>query len=199
MNNLSAQELAVVIIGKGYQVFSDDSLNLNMNLIGIRSDHPVFNKFNDILYVIWKFNGEWNLKQFSITTLPGKYYEETPMSPDGCAIMVPGQYPGMWAIGAHFDQTALIQVRECQVYRDKNKDDNFDMDPATIQIGNFRIDCHRKNLIGLSETVDLGSAGCQVHADGLRFENEFMPLMKQASAIHGNSFTYTLLKESDLT
>jgi hypothetical protein len=50
------------------------------------------------------------------------------LNPKGAAILVPGQYCGSHAIGLHQGKyRALRQVKPLPVYRDSNKDMNYDL------------------------------------------------------------------------
>jgi len=193
----NAIEIIKVLKNKNYKIFSNP---FSINLVGVRSKKLKVNYFNDVLAVFYNDkNNDVDYSEYQITTVPGFYYLEHPMNVKGCALLKEGQYPGMWEIGKHFNQTALVQKNNCTVIRDDDKDDVLDFDTGVEETGVFAINCHRKNTPGLSLTVDMGSAGCQVHADYGRFEDEFMPLMVKASAITGNSFTYTLINEKDLS
>jgi hypothetical protein len=65
-----------------------------------------------------------------------------------------------------------------------------------IHEGIFGINIHRSNASGESKVVEKWSAGCQVFQKVNDF-NFFMNVCEKAKGIHGNSFTYTLLEETD--
>lgn len=46
-------------------------------------------------------------------------------------------------------------------------------------------------------TIGLYSAGCQVFESVRDYEDKFIPLVKKAATMYGNSFTYTLVNISD--
>jgi uncharacterized protein YdbL (DUF1318 family) len=50
-----------------YSVFQNDLKPFNLNIVGIRSDNPTVNKFNDLVVVFWKYEGYWNIFQTQIT------------------------------------------------------------------------------------------------------------------------------------
>ena len=54
-----------------YAVFKNDTKPFNLNIVGIRADKPIVNKFNDLLVIFWKYEGYWNVFQTQITTLAG--------------------------------------------------------------------------------------------------------------------------------
>ena len=83
-------------------VFFDGNKQLNVNIIGIRKDNAGTNKFDDFLVMIYK---DKNMKEitkvYPITTDPGDHWLKHPMNPKGTAVLVPGQYRGVWKIGKH--------------------------------------------------------------------------------------------------
>jgi hypothetical protein len=104
----------------------------------------VTNVFDDWLTCSYKIANEWKFHTWKITTDPGKKAMLQYHNPNGVARVVPGQYRGLWAVGLHQGKyEALRQVKPVKVYRDKNKDMNFD--ETTIQEGIFGINCHRSS------------------------------------------------------
>ena len=197
IQKLTEKAIADAMARKGYAFFRNGDYNLN--IIGVRSDQgrKVTNKFDDFLIVTYNANGKLNIKIYSITTEPGRYYMANKLgNAKGTAILVPNQYRGCWQIGKHNGKyDALVQVKPVSVYRDANKDLTYDL--KNIDIGLFGINIHRSNPYGTSATVDNWSAGCQVFANSSDFA-EFMALCNKQKAKYGNSFTYTLLDEKDL-
>jgi len=192
--NLNVLAIVRVLKIKNYVVFEQDHKNFNINIIGIRTNDTNSNSFNDHMCLLWKYMGYWNTMIFPITTDPGHYWRENPMNVKGTAILKPGQYRGMWAIGKHQGKyDALRQVKPCTVYRDNDKDHLITSSGKT-DTGLFGINHHKagKN----STRVDKWSAGCQVQPTESIFKIE-MNIFKQAAENWGNSFTYTLLEESD--
>lgn len=112
------------------------------------------------------------------------------MNSAGTAILMPGQYRGSHKLGLHRGKyEALVQKHPVRVYRDSNKDNKYDMNPAKAQTGLFGINIHKA---GQNSTwVDNWSAGCQVFKKSNDFA-DFISIVKKAIKIHGNSFTYTL-------
>jgi hypothetical protein len=191
MKRFTINELLKVMTEKNYKIFKDGSTNL----IGIRSNNCRPNYFDDSFYDL-RIDG--TLKYYQITTDPGKTCLIKPVNSKGCAILKPGQYQGMWAVGKHKGKyPALVQVKPCTVIRDANRDNKLDFDAKKEETGLFGINCHKARNGIISTLVNGWSAGCQVHAGSNRFDNEFMPDMKKAAVKYGNSFTYTLLVESD--
>lgn len=184
---------------KKYKYFTKG--NYNLNIIGVRSnnDNKVTNKYDDYLVVIYKANDITKRVIYSITTEPGRYYMLNPMNSKGSAILVPGQYCGAWQIAKHRGKyKALCQKKPISVYRDNNKNQIYDLAPHKIDKGIFGINIHRSNEFYTRETVDKYSAGCQVFNDPSQYSS-FMALCEKQKALYGNSFTYTLLDEKELT
>jgi hypothetical protein len=192
-------QIEETVKGKGYKWFENG--NYNLNIVGVRNsstNEEVTNKFDDLLTVSYKTGNIWNFQQYGCTTDPGKYYTENLLNPDGVAILVPGQYRSTYSIGLHQGKyEALKQMKPVQVYRDNNKDNFYDMQPDDIHEGIFGINIHRASATGTSTQIDKWSAGCQVIANYEDF-NKLMLLAKQAEAIWGNSFTYTLIESKDI-
>ena len=182
---------------KGYKVFENDT-PADVNIVGIRSDNVIANSFDDLICVFYKNSGRDCVLYFSATTDPGKYWLKHPMHEEGTAILKPGQYRGAFKIGKHQNKyPALVQKEELTVYRDNDFDDSIDTEGMIEDTGKFGINIHCASHKGKSIEVGKWSAGCQVIADGREFL-VFMALMEYAKETFGNSFTYTLLEESDL-
>lgn len=181
---------------KGYVVFEKDS-PFNLNIIGIRSSNPIPNEFNDILVVLWKNNGIWNITTMTCTTLSGLPYLKTPLNTKGTAILREGQYRGAFKIGKHRGKyEALVQAENLVVYRDNDKDDEYDFDTPS-DVGMFGINIHHASAYGESTVVGKWSAGCQVLADIEEF-NLLMYLAKQSVKHNGERLSYTLLDENEI-
>ena len=188
---------------KGYAFFGlENKAAYNVNIIGVRSDEDIFNEFDDALVVIYRDTKKnWEVRSYSITTDPGKIWMEKPMNSKGCAILVPDQYRGVYKIDGHGKTRyeALWQRGgEVSVYRDANLNHEHDRDAGTITTGNYGINIHRSRSTGESELVNSYSAGCQVFKNASDFK-DFMKLVNKSADKFGNSFTYTLLNEGDIT
>jgi len=183
---------------KGYVWFEDNSnKNYDLNIVGVRNTdvgNKVTNAFDDRITVSYKIDGEWKFHSWPATTDPGKKGVMEFKNAAGVARLVEGQYRGSHTLGLHQGKyEALRQQKPVKVYRDKNKDLNFD--EHTIQEGLFGINIHKAGVD--STYVENWSEGCQVFKKSADFE-EFMAICRKAAAIHGKSFTYTLLKSSDI-
>ena len=133
------------------------------------------------------------------TTDPGKKYLRRPINVDGAAILVPGQYRGVYHIGMHRGKYEALCQRGAtvKVYRDDNRDDILDHEASEIDEGWYGINIHRAHPIREMERVNGYSAGCQVFASPTDF-NEFMQTIRRSQKEFGDSFTYTLIDEADL-
>ena len=193
---MDIKDIIRVMTLKGYSVFQNDSMPLNLNYVGIR-DITSVNTFNDWLVMFWKYRGQWSGFYRPGTTDPGTYYLENPMNSLGTAILKEDQYRGAWKLGLHQGKyEALVQRKEVTVIRDANKDGVLDLDAGTEETGFFGINHHRANAKNESVQVDKWSAGCQVTADPHLYDI-FMQLCKESAEIWGEGLTYTLLNVDD--
>jgi len=188
---------------KGYAFFGlQNKAAYNVNIIGVRSDEDIFNEFDDALVVIYRDTKKnWEVRSYSITTDPGKIWMEKPMNSKGCAILVPDQYRGVYKIDGHGKTRyeALCQRGgEVSVYRDADLNHEHDRDAGTIDKGWHGIKIHRSRSTGEADLVNSYSAGCQVFKNATDFK-DFMKLVNKSADKFGNSFTYSLLNEGDIT
>lgn len=184
---------------KGYAYFTKGYYNLN--IIGVRSNqnNKVTNKYDDYLVVIYNTQTGPKRQIYNITTDPGITYMKAPTNIKGTAILAPGQYRGTYKIDKHRGKyDALCQRNKpVKVYRDNNKDDIYDFNPNSIDVGMFGINIHRSGEFFSNIAINGYSAGCQVFNDPKEF-NSFMRIVREAAKIYGNSFTYTLVTEEDI-
>lgn len=149
-----------------------------VNLAAIR-DLSDPDSWNDaFIYFYWRKSGELVYTQVNeFTTDPGVKCLKVPQNPKGCAILAEGWSRRGWKLGYHKGYEALQQCSPVKVYRDNNKDDVFDLDPATFDEGMFGINIHRANLYSDSPTVSGHSAGCLVFKKVYDF-NKFLETIK---------------------
>ena len=184
-----------VMKNKEYKVF-ENRKGHDLNLVGIRTDDPTSNRFNDWMTVFYTFDDQWNFFAFPCTTDPGLYYRENPMNVKGTAIVIPGQYKKLWARGLHKQRKALVQVSSIRVWRDADRDNI--LETGTVDEGDhFGINLHRSNPKGASTQVDKWSAGCQVLQDTDHLTFLLRLCDRQVEKHNWDSFTYTLLEEKD--
>lgn len=192
----------------GHKVFEDNSKPYNLNIVGIRNTDPVFDKYNCKLALFWKDHktGEWHYMEMPFTTYPGEYYTiQKHLNPLGVLIMAEGQHRGCYKLRKHrglYD--ALCQDGgPVRVYRDKNRDKVYDMDPKKTYLGSYgaNIHCAENPDDGISrrlwEWIATSSAGCQVVPDVPAYI-EARKWWYEARKYWGDSFTYTLIRDTDL-
>ena len=192
----SKEKIEKAIKAKGY-VWFEGAKDYDLNIVGVRNSatgDKVTNLFDDTLSVSYKVNGVWVYKEWQATTDPGKKGVMEFHNAAGVARLVPGQYRGSHTIGLHQGKyEALKQQKNVKVYRDKDKDMQYDTD--VIQEGVFGINIHKAGAD--STYVENWSEGCTVFKKSAEFD-AFMLICKEAAKIHGNSFTYTLIESKDI-
>lgn len=170
-----------------------------LNLVGIRNTVDTrSNEFNDLICVAFLGSGGGkNVLVCAATTDPGIYWRENLANVAGTAILKEGYHPKIWKIGKHQGKYhALVQASPVTVWRDNNKDSVLDLG-VSEQTGHFGINLHRAGEFNTSNLVDKWSAGCQVMASPSQF-SEFMRLADEHELRYGNSFDYTLLRDTDV-
>ena len=160
---------------------------LPLQVVGVRSNADVPNKFDDLIGLIQNDNVTW----FTGTTNPGIHWLKNLLSSKGSALLKPNQYLDTWKLDLHQGKyLALCQRKPVTVYRDSNKNDKSEESNVT-ETGLFGINIHRANISVISQLNDKWSAGCQV----LNNPNDFNYLIAQCHKSGQKEFTYTLLKE----
>jgi hypothetical protein len=189
------EQVESVMRQKGYVYFTGDK-DYDVNIIGIRNSDTgtnVTNLFDDLITISYKLKENWIYREWIITTDPGRKGVLKFQNNQGVARLVPDQYRSSYSIGLHKGKyEALRQVNEVKVYRDANRDMNYDENKITE--GLYGINIHKAG--SNSTYVENWSEGCQVFKREQDF-NEFMRICREASKIHGNVFTYTLLESKD--
>ena len=190
------EQIEETVKSKGY-VWFEGLKDFDVNIVGVRNSSTgdkVTNVFDDFLTVSYKEGGEWKFHIWSATTDPGKKGVMEYHNAAGVARLVPGQYRGSHTIGLHQGKyEALKQQKPVKVYRDKDKDMQYDEN--IIQEGVFGINIHKAGAD--STYVENWSEGCQVFKKSVDFDS-FMKIMNKAASIHGKSFTYTLIESKDI-
>lgn len=192
------EQVETAVKAKGY-VWFDDAANkgYDVNIVGIRNastGQVVTNVFDDLLTISYKENGVWKFHSWAATTDPGKKGVKEYHNAAGVARLVEGQYRSSHIIRLHQGKyEALGQNKPVKVWRDANKDMVYDENK--IQEGVFGINIHKAGAD--STYVENWSEGCQVFKKSADFE-AFMKICRKAKDIHGNNFTYTLIKSSDI-
>jgi hypothetical protein len=190
------EQIEETVKSKGY-VWFEGLKDFDVNIVGVRNSSTgdkVTNVFDDFLTVSYKEGGEWKFHIWPATTDPGKKGVMEYHNAAGVARLVPGQYRGSHTIGLHQGKyEALKQQKPVKVYRDKDKDMQYDEN--IIQEGVFGINIHKAGAD--STYVENWSEGCQVFKKSVDFDS-FMKIMNKAAAVHGKSFTYTLIESKDI-
>jgi len=193
--SFTREQVESAVKAKGYKYFENG--DYNVNVIGIRNSAPgnkVTNLFDDWLTLSYKEGGVWQFYIWNATTDPGKAPMVTGNTIGGIARVVPGQYPGSHMVRLHQGKyEALGQKANIKVYRDNDRDTEYDTDTVTECV--YGINIHKAGQD--STWVERWSEGCQVFKRVKDFD-VFMKICKKASKIHGNSFTYTLIESKDI-
>ena len=186
--------LAIIINTLRFRTYETFVRPYELNIVGIRSDSTLPNRFDDEIHVFFKNgSGKWIHYIFPATTDPGTYWLQNPMSPQGTAILKQGQYKGTYQIGLHRGKYyALVQSKPVTVLRDYDRNAVLDFWNGKPETGLFGINIHRASVNGTTKSVDSYSAGCQVFANINDF-NLFMQLCEKHKQFYGNTFTYTLI------
>ena len=199
--NYTRDQIEETMKQKDYKYFLNG--NFNLNIIGIRNSSTgskVTNRFDDKITLSYKDNGIWKFHMFDCTTDPGTHWVENIMRKEGVAVLKPGQYRHSHKIRKHQGRyEALGQQKPVTVYRDNNRDQNYDLNNNNTQTGLFGINIHRATKYAgkKSTQVDKWSAGCQVIAANDDWKL-FMKICRKARDTWNNNFTYTLLDSKDI-
>jgi len=190
------EQVEAAVKVKGHTWF-EGAKDYDLNIVGVRNaatGQAVTNVFDDVLTVSYKVAGAWKFASWPATTDPGKKGVLEYHNAAGVARLVEGQYRGSHTIRLHQGKyEALGQAKNVKVYRDANKDLTYNED--RIQEGIFGINIHKAGAD--STYVENWSEGCQVFKRSADFE-EFMAICREAKKIHGNSFSYTLIRSTDI-
>ena len=185
------KKLRAILRHKGYKIYTRP---YELNIIGLRSDSIVPNRFDDEIHVFYKVSPtKWNYHVYKVTTDPGTYWLENPMQPQGTAILAQGQYIDAYRLGLHKGQyEALVQTKPMSIIRDYNRNALLDFNNGKTHWEIAGINIHRASLQGTTKFVDKYSAGCQVFENGEAFAG-FITLCHHHSLLYGNHFSYTLI------
>jgi len=181
-----------------------------LNIYGIRGYSKgkwVENKYgewNDTLGVVFiDENEEIHNFTFIGTTDPDPYYIQNPMSINGTAHLVPGQYLNAYKIDLHSGRrVALCQrLAPVSVFRSKNPIYSYGITTYPnidtghhIHTGYFGINIH--DTIEDNQDLYRVGAGCQIFYDKEDFQI-FISLCYKHRDLYGNKFNYTLFSKED--
>ena len=190
------EQVEAAVKAKGH-VWFEGAKDYDLNIVGVRNaatGQAVTNVFDDVLTVSYKVAGAWQFASWPATTDPGKKGVLEFHNTAGVARLVEGQYRGSHTIRLHQGKyEALGQAKNVKVYRDANKDLTYNEDK--IQEGVFGINIHKAGAD--STYVENWSEGCQVFKRSADFDG-FMAICREARKIHGNSFSYTRIRSTDI-
>jgi hypothetical protein len=196
MSYYTREQIEKAVKARGYAWF-EGTKDFDVNIVGVRNSatgQKVTNSFDDYITISYKEGDVWKSHCWVATTDPGKKGMLEGKATGGVARLVEGQYRGSHTLGLHQGKyEALRQVKPVKVYRDGNR--NLTFDENKIAEGVFGINIHKAGVD--STFVENWSEGCQVFKRAKDFE-EFIAICRKAAAIHGNTFTYTLIESSDI-
>lgn len=191
----SKEKIETAVKAKGYKWF--EGKDYLLNIVGVRNSDTgtkVTNAFDDKITVSYQVGGNWVYKEWMNTTDPGTKGVKEYHNAAGVARLVAGQYIDSHGLGLHQGKyEALKQFGKVKVYRDANRDMNYD--ETKIQEGIFGINIHKAGVD--STFVENWSEGCQVFKRAADFE-EFMAIARKAASVGNKSFTYTLINSKDI-
>ena len=197
----TAQQILDSIKQAGYVAFEAET-PYDLNLFGIRTEDATVNTFNDWVGCVYRdARMLWHCDYWPATTDPGLYWLENPSNVDGTAVLVPGQYRGVYKRDLHSGKYLALCQRNgpVDVWRDDDRDGVIDPDKSQVYSGFFGINLHHASYDGTSTQVNKWSAGCQVIANISNF-NKMMDLSARQIEYHPTwtAFTYTLLTEDQI-
>lgn len=186
---------------KDQQQFLANWLYVGVNGLPIKADGLPGKNTDYALQQVMANAGTERLRAWCITTTPGLVNLRRPASKAGCAVLVPDQYKNVYRLGLHKDKPdhpALVQTGGIvKAFRDNDRDELAE-ETKTITEGYFGINIHRANSNGITPRIDGWSAGCQVFQKKSDL-NELLSICEAYRQSSGNRFTYTLLRERELS
>ena len=194
MKQFTIDEILTVFANKKYVV---KHLPFEVNLFGVRNIDAEGNTFDDCVGLFYKdLKNQWVLKQYVATTDPGLFYRLNPITREGTAIMVPGQYINCYKVGLHKGYPALEQCGNMKYVRDNNKNKVLDFLYKVVGykfvVGNIKSNIHHAGTD--SKQVDKWSAACQVIAKLTDFKDFLSTVQMTVKTTQVNLFDYTLLE-----
>jgi hypothetical protein len=190
-----------------------------INIGAVRTADLTSGKFNDIFFMFHRVDSTWNFYSGECTTDPGLYYRDYPITPDGTAIMLPGQHEDAYIIGKHKGRyTALRQNKPIpfarvhpNVWNNQDVIDTIygiiapddvtgriDVDGFEVQTRVIGANIHR--ALEYETIVDVGkfSAACIVQPDPDQHRRMIALAHRQVESGHGQDFDFTLIAENQL-
>lgn len=204
-------QLRAVLKKKGYAFF--ESGEFNLNIIAIREDDKFENKFSDTLHIVYKVFGKWRVLTLPWTTLAGTLGfggEQNPLTASqtgtgvsGTAIILEGQYRGAFKWVENGWQYPFLQyfkqVKPLKYLRDNDRNGIITRD-GKIYEGDYQTHIHAMSPEGMDQDYvnydwSPWSQGCQGNPS--YYFNKLKPIVRNAIALWGDRFTYTLIHRKD--
>lgn len=199
INCLSSLDFAVFTDSRNGQAW------YNLNIVSIRKNTPIANKeYDDTLMVFHPYFDGFATYYYPITTEPSLHYIENPINSKGTFLIdAPQQCLGVYTLDTHaqnksYAHKALCQRkgkvwgRRLQSVSDLERLSELDLVEGT------GINIHKagqgKYYRGKQNRF---SAGCPIFGDGRQY-GVHMAVVKIAAKEWGNSFTHTIINETDL-
>ena len=210
--NPQVERIIKFLESKNYKVFKEKGI-LNMVAFRNKEDGVITNKFDEKMFIFYlKDESEWDIKEFDITTVPGKLGISS-AELKNVEILALGQYIDQcvfntpnsigsdsyrqYGKGLVFNQYAVYVNNQDDVYSYsttaiiKNRtDERYGRTEFPIGIVN-----RKKNLLGSSEIVGSYSYGEQIFKSSNQFK-EFLKICEEQEKIK-KTFTYTLCNKSE--
>ena len=171
------------------------------NVFGVRNTQDRdSDRFNDVIGVLFKENGKWELRHYPGSVDPGLFRRVIPMNSKGVSIIVPGFYKDVYGIGRHTDYIALRQMKPMRYWRDNTRDGKLHMTgPITRDIVFTNLH-YAFRIYHDDEGVQIvydNSSGCCV----IQKKSDFDAFMKLAYAFRDKGmrrFSFALFTEDQL-
>ena len=61
MKDVTVLNIIIAMKRLDHSVYKNDTKPYNLNIVGIRATNPTTNRFNDLMCVFWKYEGQWNI------------------------------------------------------------------------------------------------------------------------------------------
>jgi hypothetical protein len=186
-----------------FPLFQNNKKDFNVNLWVYRAYDDETDIPNDFAGILWKDpSGTWQQKTYVVTADAGLDGLISPKVEGGTAIIKHDEYyKGVYFIGVHasansrYRHTALRQQKPMKYWRDNNKDKKRDYEGKVYE-GIYYTNFHSvPEHWDYNEKIRFNSIGCIWMPDNKLFHKEFMPIMHQAAANWGNSFSLAMFYE----
>lgn len=175
--------------------FSWDESPLQLNIVGVRGFlierggkiENQNNSYNDTLFICYlDQNGKAHAVPFVASVDPGRWYQDNPLNPKGCAHLCEGEYD--YAIGIHKNYRALVQVGTVTVERWVGR--VRPAKPHRETVAGIGINIHAGTLGPLVENA---SAGCQVILSAGPQGHQWRKFMQYVATDKDKRYKYKLL------